>query len=329
MYDGRVVRLRQIGRDEWDNHWQCIGQTNLLQSWEYGDAKAVAENWQPLRFLFETDFGKPLALAQVLTRTWPVVGGVARLNRGPILLEAVADLPEADQLVFAALRALRHEARRRRWWLLYAAPEIGEGEANRRRLAEMGFWPRLRSMPWASARLSLVADDATLLANLDGKWRNILRKSQKSNIRFAEWDGDSTQLDELIKCYGEMQRLKGFSGIPEKLLVELSKQNSRNWRFNFYMAVQTDTLTGQDTIVGMLVSIAHGNTATYIIGCTDSIGRKSNANYMLLWAAILRAKEIGCQWYDLGGLNENTPGGVRHFKSGLGGVPYKLIGEVW
>ena len=58
-------------------------------------------------------------------------------------------------------------------------------------------------------------------------------------------------------------------------------------------------------------------------------GRKYNANYAMLWAAILNSKKKGCLWYDLGGINENTTEGIKRFKTRLNGEAYNLIGEYW
>jgi lipid II:glycine glycyltransferase (peptidoglycan interpeptide bridge formation enzyme) len=47
----------------------------------------------------------------------------------------------------------------------------------------------------------------------------------------------------------------------------------------------------------------------------------------LLWEAILHAKKDGCEWFDIGGLNETTPKGIAHFKQGLNSELYSLVGE--
>lgn len=317
-------RLREIGRDEWNRYWPRVSQANLLQSWEYGDAKAAAEGWQPARFLFVSISGEPLALAQVLTRTWPVVGGAARLNRGPLLLDTIMNSLQAVELVCGALRALRAESRRRRWWLFYAAPELDTGDANRERLLAMGFRFRSRLSPWASARLSLLLYEDALIANLHSKWRNLLRKAQKSGMTLQRRDGETGELETLVTRYSEIQREKAFSGVSEPLLRALAGQTGPDWRFSLYLA----GVDGSSS-VGMLVSVIHGDTATYLIGFTNDAGRRNNANYLMLWQAILDAKRTGCRWFDLGGLNENTPAGVAHFKQGVTKEKYKLVGEYW
>lgn len=58
-----------------------------------------------------------------------------------------------------------------------------------------------------------------------------------------------------------------------------------------------------DEPIGMLVTVRHGDTATYLIGLTNDQGRQMQANPVLLWQAIRDAKEAGCAWLDIGGLN--------------------------
>ena len=41
---GQDWRVRELGRTDWERYWEMCFQTNLLQAWEYGDAKKNAEN---------------------------------------------------------------------------------------------------------------------------------------------------------------------------------------------------------------------------------------------------------------------------------------------
>ena len=101
------------------------------------------------------------------------------------------------------------------------------------------------------------------------------------------------------------------------------------WKVNVYTTkANSEYIQDQDNeLDGMLVSVTHGDTATYLIGYTNSTGRKNNANYLMLWQAIVDAKEEGVEFFDLGGLNDNTPEGIARFKKGLQGKHYDLVGE--
>ena len=135
---------------------------------------------------------------------------------------------------------------------------------------------------------------------------------------FIRRESEGSNLD-LIRTYLLDRPNNGF---PR----ELSKQLSDNWKFKIFSATLSDSNDVLNTI-GKVVVITHGNTTTYLIGYTNNIGRYNNANYLLLWKAIIDAKNEGCQFFDLGGLNQTTTKGVAHFKRGLKGKEYILQGE--
>ena len=317
-------QLHEIDRETWNQFWPRVNFANMLQSWEYGDAKAAAEGWHPLRFLIKDESGTPMALAQVLARAWPLIGGIARINRGPLLIDTELDDPRRSEATQMALDVVLKEARLRRWWLSFVAPELEADDSVAERLVKFGL-RRRKQIPWASARLSLLPNEETLLANLNGKWRNMLRKAQKSGLIVQHNEACAEELEALLMYYRAMQRDKGFSGVPEKLLRQLAKQTGPTWRFDLYVANCTES--SSTDWAGLLVSVRHGDTVTYLIGFTNNVGRQLNANYLLIWHAILASKKLGCCWFDLGGMNQNTPKSIMHFKQGLCAIPYSANGE--
>ena len=314
-------RYREINREEWKRHWHRISQSNLMQSWEYGDAKADG-GWCPLRYLFEDVDGQPVALAQLLVKTWSFFGGVARLNRGPVLVEVDGGRID-DSVKLVLIKMLEKIARSKKCWILFLAPELRMHEDNARLLKSIGLTPREKPLAWGSSLLALDGDEADLLKKLNGKWRNLLRKSQKNDLKVERAEYTEASISGLIEFYEEAQRDVGFSGVLPSLLRSLWKRSNEDFQFCQYSATQLS----DSEVVGVLVSVTHGDTATYLLGNTNLDGRKLNANYGMLWEAIIDAKNAGCRWFDLGGINENTPKGVAHFKSGLNGDNYQLIGN--
>lgn len=299
-------------------------KTNMLQSWQYGAAKEWAEGWRTLRFLISDNSGHPVALAQILTRSLPLLGGLARLNRGPLLLE---ELPEDQSIArtMEALRALLRVARRQRWWVVQIAPELPDNEKAFSGLTHLGL--RRRQAPgWASGRLALGVDEKSLLMRLNGKWRNCMRKGERLGVKVTRHNGGGPNMDLLISGYAELQRSKGFKGLTEALLRSLAGQQGKAWQFDIFTA-WTANSPANDEPIGMLVTIRHGDTATYLIGSTNDQGRQMQANSVMLWQAILHAKQAGCAWFDIGGLTDVTPKGVAEFKKGINAVPYVLTGE--
>lgn len=314
-------RYREINREEWKCHWSRISQSNLMQSWEYGDAKAD-DGWRPIRYVFEELGGQPVALAQLLVKTWSIFGGVARLNRGPVLIKVDGSKTD-DSAKLVVIKMLEEIAREKKCWLLFLTPELRMNNDSVILLKSIGLTPKKKLEAWGSARVSLHGDVADLLERLNGKWRNLLRKSQKNKLKVERTEHTEASISDLIKFYEDAQRDIGFLGIESSLLKSLWKKSNEDFQFCQYFATEF----GSAEVVGILVSITHGDTATYLLGNTNSNGRKLNANYGMLWEAIIDAKNAGCVWFDLGGINKNTPKGVAHFKSGLNGDSYQLIGN--
>ncbi|MDB4110566.1 peptidoglycan bridge formation glycyltransferase FemA/FemB family protein [Amylibacter sp.] len=312
---------REISREEWKDHWSLINQSNLMQSWEYGDAKAE-DGWRPIRYLFEGIDGKPVALAQLLVKTWPIFGGVGRLNRGPVLIEG--DGGKADDYAkLALIKMLEKIARSKRCWILFLTPEMKMHKDSVMLLKSIGLTPQKNSKAWGSSLVSLDGDVVDLLKRLNGKWRNLLSKSQRNNLVVERVEYTEASISGLIEFYEKAQRDINFSGIPSSFLKSLWERSNEDFQFCQYFATELDSAE----VIGVLVSVTHGDTATYLLGNTNSDGRKLNANYRMLWEAIIDAKNAGCLWFDLGGINKNTPKGVAHFKSGLNGDNYQLIGN--
>jgi lipid II:glycine glycyltransferase (peptidoglycan interpeptide bridge formation enzyme) len=295
----------------------------LPQTWEYGSAKASAEGWQAQRYVVYDETHVPTALFQVLVKSLPVLGGVARVNRGPLML---GDSPAGDcRLALDAIAALMREARRRRWWMVQIAPLLPPSSEVKGSLCKLGF-RKQPNYPADSALLSLNDSENELLMRLNGKWRNCLRKGQKLGITVKLDHGGVRYFQWLLEFYNNQQYQKRFDGTTDKMLRALSYNQSKLYKFNLFVATEGSKIT-DTSVVGVLVTIQFGNVSEYVVGATNDKGRTQQANSVLLWEAILDAKRNGCRWFDVGGLSENTPKGIADFKKGLNPEPYALVGE--
>lgn len=319
-----MYTVREVDYPEWQVHFKNCQRANMLQHWQYAVAKERAEKLKAVRFLVADERGRVVALAQFLAKTIPFLGGVARMNRGPLLVGQI-DRENCVKVVSDVMAALLGESRKRRWWLIQVAPELQKSDAAEQSLRDLGL-RQLAIEPCASGLFSLLPSEETLLAGLKAKWRNCLRKGLRLGVSVINSEENSSDLNLLIKRYQQLQEDKGFPGIPEALVLALAHQNCEDWQFTLFFATEEREVDIESSI-GVLVTIRHGDTSTYFIGSTDDKGRKFQANYVLLWQAILHAKRSGCQWFDLGGLNKTTPKGVAHFKEGLNAELYSLVGE--
>ena len=315
---------KDLSRNEWEVYWQRCNKTNLLQSWQYGEAMEQTKGLKAHRFLIMDENEKPIALAQILTRVLPLVGGIARLNRGPLMLtdnSADTEVP----IKLAALQVLLREARRKHWWLFKAAPELPLTKTTMSGLQALGF-KKLVAHAWASGQMSLQPDAQVLMMGLKGKWRNMLRKGEKLGVTVTHHECKGEALKLLMQSYTVLQSSRGFDGLSNELINALARQHGSQWEFNLFVAYE-NTIPEHDHPLGLLVTIRTGDTAIYLIGSTNDKGRQMQANSVLLWQAILHAKHGACNWFDVGGLSEATPDGIAKFKQGLNAIPYNLVGE--
>jgi lipid II:glycine glycyltransferase (peptidoglycan interpeptide bridge formation enzyme)/dTDP-4-amino-4,6-dideoxygalactose transaminase len=316
-------KIRYLSFEDWEKYWSSCSQVNIIQSWQYGAAREQIGPWKARRYLILDQKENPIALAQILFITLPLVGGIARLNRGPILL-VDSNLEDEEALKLRSIEVLVREARRQRWWLFQLAPEMTFNESYLG-LKALGL-KQLKNQPWTSGRIFLLPDENSLLMDLEGKWRNQLRKGQKLGVTVTHSECNANSLTSLMEFYTDLQNNRKFTGLSKKLIHALAMQRGAKWQFNIFFAhEQFDT--NHNNPLGVLVTIRSGDTVIYLIGSTSFKGRQMQANSVLLWQAILQAKEAGASWFDIGGLNDLTPKGVAEYKRGLNSQPYKLIGE--
>lgn len=314
--------VREVSRPEWEACVQDCRHINLLQCWQYGDAKEATGSWRAVRFVVSGADSIAVGLAQFLVRDLPVVGGIARLNRGPLLIGTPHI--SREKVAVDVVAALLDECRRRRWWVVQVAPDVADSLTAVASLEGLGL-RKVSTAAWASGLLSLEPPEEELMMTFHGKWRNCLRKGLRLPVSVRMADAGSSEFGTLLEMYGQLQADRRFSGLPDSLITALALQGGDAWSMDLFVAEQSGS-EARET-VGMLVTIRHGDTATYLIGATTDRGRELQANYVLLWHAIREAKRAGCQWFDIGGLNETTPAGVAHFKSGLNADQYTLVGE--
>jgi len=320
-----MYTIKKIEFIEWEEKWQKCRHVNLLQSWQYGDAKQTVENWVAHRFIILDENKNEIALTQILVKRIPFLGSIARINRGPIIIRQNEEKQNQELKTLNAIEAVIAESKNKGWRMLQIAPELNRTKFVINHLKDLGL-KELSTPAWESGLLSLNKSEEELLMGLNGKWRNCLRKGWRSEISINNSNFNTQNLQTLLGSYKKLKQEKKFLGISESLLKSLALQNGNNWELNLFIANETGS-NETDEPVGSLVTVRYGDTTIYLIGITNLKGRKMNANYILLWDAILKAKNKGCKWFDIGGLDSTTPIGIAHFKKGLNAKPYELAGE--
>ncbi|GAB6052254.1 hypothetical protein JCM17960_10740 [Magnetospira thiophila] len=292
--------------DDWSRRIDGLADLNLLQTWAYGEAKAKTGPWRVERGLFEHTPGA----VQVLLRPLPggLPGGLAWINRGPM-----CDGGDPAPLL-AALRAHYVDDR---GFYLRIAPSAGEDFA-----PPSGFAGT--DIPgWASARLDLTPDEATLRQGLKQKWRNGLNKAVKLGLEVTHGTDDAAYADfraAHVAFLGD----RGFDTSVTADFLDV-------WRTLETPRRQPVALLArlENQVVGAALMARYGTTWEYLAGNQTDEGRRLNAGQLLLWTAATLARADGARWLDLGGMDARlTPPGIFKFKQGLGGTAYRLAGEM-
>lgn len=315
-----MCKLKVSDYSKWNELLKRCHQVNLLQTWEYGEVKRIIEGWKPTRYIIMDD-DEPLGLVQVLIKSLPLplFGGVARINRGPLFFYDIHGRRDLNDIIEKTLQAIMLEIVEKGKCYLSIIPEIKEGEEFNRIFKRLGL-KTLGTIPWSSTFIDLSLSEDRLLENLNSKWRNLLKKSEKMGLELEQTLSDEA-VDFLMKQYQNMQQEKQFKGVSEDIIRELKRQITSDKNMQVFFARKNGV-----RVAGILI-VGHGDNCTYLVGWNTSDGRQLQANYFLLWQAMISFKHFNYRWFDVGGISKDTTPNIAHFKSGLGGKDYTLVGE--
>ena len=288
--------------------------SNLFQTWEYGEVKYKIEDWKVFRFLImEKDI--ELGICQVLVKIKYGIFKIIRINRGPIFFNNLNPTRKVE-LSNSFFSKTLHHLRRKSISFSFITPEI---KYNNEKPKLLSLIFKNKFPQFGSSKINLNKSEDELMMSYDGKWRNLLRKAIKFSPKIFKYNNQNDELNEFINFYADFKKKNNFSGVNDETIKLLSEYKNDVFKFNLYF------IKKDNNMISGLLSIVHGNTATYLIGISNYEGRKINANYLLLNQAIMDAKSNNCKFFDLGGLNSRTPAGIVRFKNGLNGNNYKLI----
>jgi|GEM_PF-99413 dTDP-4-amino-4,6-dideoxygalactose transaminase len=302
-------------RTEWAAYLKKSERSNLLQSWEYGEAKQSIESWHVKRGVFSID-GQEVAIVQVLEKRLLGFLKVYRINRGPLFLK------EPDQAtVYAVFSVLKNEfAGLLKRQLLFHAPGLTLNGSSLMLMSGLRYTLK-NPKGWESVWIDLMLSVEKLRKQLNPKWRQMLVTAEKNHF-LLDVCTDLDSFDWILKQCSEMMSSRNAGKIPVELYRDLQKRlDETSQPLTVFKA-----FSGEELVAGIGI-IRHGSAATYLLGWNGETGRKLKANQFLLWHAMLYLKEQGVKWFDLGGVDKEGVPGITEFKLGVNGEKYSLVGE--
>jgi hypothetical protein len=309
MGDGNTalrIEWDRCRRGEWERLAAAAAACPFEQTWLYGDAYADGDRATVRRGVIFAD-DAPAAIVQGFTRRFARLMTLVQILRGPVLVA-----PAAAELLPALYRRVGTEMRRNRREVLFWTPELADGESASAAMRVCGLRQILTG--YASARLDLTPNEATLRAALHGKWRNALTQVERAPLRV-----DAADLPWLLERYGALRRQRRFGGPGPAMLSRILSRAAPE------SVVALHATFGNEAVAGALF-LTHGRGASYLVGWTDEPGRRLNAGTLLLWRGMLELRRRGIGSLDLGGIDTQRSPGIARFKLGVGGQAYRLAG---
>jgi len=310
-----------LDREKWEHYWLRALDKNYLQSWGYGEAKIKAEGWKCERLLISDEFREPIALVQILIRSYLGVVTIRRINQGPLLF---SDSKESRSESLKILLILFLQQVRSEGGLTFfsVAPPLLERERTVRKFNSLGF-KHMSLRPWTSGILCLSDRSAeAILRGFEGRWRTSLSKAERSGIVVERCPYSKETEECLLEEYKKLMKLREFKGIPVDLVVELLRNKDASLSVDVFKAY---SLSGDWLAYLVLITVA--DASFYVMSVSSESGRRQQAPTLLLWKAILHAKAIGCKRFDLGGIDRDQVDGITRFKFALKPKLYTLVGE--
>ena len=311
--------IGEFGQRRWAEVGARFRDPSLLQSWEYGNARAREGRWRVERGLL-TEGERVIGAAQVMVRSLPVIGGgLAWLSRGPMWRQSAA---EPAHVLGGALKALRCHYAEDRGLYFRVAPPVLENDPACAVFPAAGF-RNTGALGWASAILDLASPKTDLRTGLRQKWRNGLNKAERSGVA-VECGTDDQGFADCLDDYRTLLAARRFeTSVTPGLLADLQSALPEDRKLVHYRARH------EGHFVGFAVMARYGGCCEYLIGNVDDAGRRVGAGQLILWRAVCDMKARGCKSFDLGGMDpDRTARGVFRFKDGLGGTPYRLAPEI-
>ncbi|WP_169546203.1 lipid II:glycine glycyltransferase FemX [Sneathiella aquimaris] len=316
------LRIDYLTEKEWNLFTKLFLDHNYRQFWAFGNesAKRLGAISEYVGIYLKDEL---IGMANVRIKKIPLYPtGIAYINGGPIHLKQQNAEENLENFRFC-LKALTAEYVAQRNLVLRVKCSIYDEEGNtaRDRVFQNDNFRRIQ--PEECYRTFLVDVSKTedeIRASLHGKWRNQLNRADKNDLTVLSGTG-SDLFETFEKLFEQLKEKKGFSvaldvDFYEKTQTKLPEHE----KFLVQVALKNNEVLSAH--VGSYV----GNTAVYLLGASNPKGNELKASYLLQWYAIRNAKKLGCDWYDLGGVDPAGNKGVYHFKKGFKGTDVTAAG---
>jgi hypothetical protein len=310
------IKWNTLSIDQWEEKFSQISHSNILQSYDYARAACPFYKQKARWGLIEIQ-GREAGLVQLFeTGLFGNIIHAVMVDRGPLWFDGFGTALHV-KLFFDELNKQfpKRFGRKRRM-----IPETEGGPTAHKLITQTGLLPVANQTGYQTVWIDLDKDEDTLRAELRPNWRNAMNKAERSGITI-EWDDRNQTLDWVTGIYAADKSMRGYNGIPPKLLKNYAT----------ILAPKQGILIGramlESTPIAFVVFVMHGRSATYLAGWSSEEGRGAAAHHALLWNGMRELKKRNIRELDMGGINDEEASGIKNFKEGLGGRVVRTVGQ--
>jgi len=309
------VIIKSIERTTWQQLALNFSDYRYQQLWDFGIACAARLNADSDHIAVYKD-NELIGLADVRIKKIPFVpAGVAYINAGPMVRKD-NDRQKNTERLQIVLECLIDTYVKQKKFILRIQPVIGSGDWNdllETQLMASGYIINKQIQPYRTFIVDISQSIEIIRKQLNQKWRNCLNNSEKRGL-LVKTGTDDDLFSIFISLYNELIKRKKFDvDLEPEFYFQAQKNLAAHEKFLVTVIYDED-----QPVAGHVATIL-GDTCVYLLGATSDKGLKNNSAYIAQWSVIQAAKERGCLWYDLGGIDPEENPGVYHFKKGLGG----------
>lgn len=293
----------------WDELLMHFPDYTIYQSHGWGEHRSHF-GWNPYRLVASAN-GKPVAMAQILTRRFPLGVVLAWAPGGP-----VGQIDVWGKTLRAAIKRASGA------FQLYCRlnPMRGLVEHDVKCMQhEDWFKSRTPLNTGMSLTYKPSEDEVTRITQTSGNWRHNLRRSFKYAHEIGVWSDPNP--DEMLTVYEAMQLHK-----------KLAEQVSRATLISMFDTFGEQCLVvrcndAQGNILALRGALILGDKAWDIFAAATPEARKVYASHGVFWELMRQCSLRGIQWYDMSGVDPIGNKGVYDFKKGTGSSEFQYLGE--
>ena len=304
-----------VNQKEWETYFNQFNEAHILQSAEWGALKS-AFGWESV-FVRDDKAG-----AMILFRKLPLGFTIAYLPEGPLGEPSEGFWHEVSEV-----------CKQKKAIFLKVEPFVWQEDVEALDALALKNSFKLVAdtvQPPSTIVIDLRDDEDAILARMKQKTRYNIRLADRKGVE-VEVSENLSQFHELMKITGERDAFGVHSEEYYQKAFDLFHKTGK-------CALLIASFEGTP-LAGVMV-FTHGKNAWYLYGASSNEHRNLMPTYLIQWKAMLYAKSLGCDFYDLYGVpdekfevleeqfSKQHEGlwGVYRFKRGFGGELKRTVG---